>query len=71
MDKVATFYATGAVKIISKGYVTGGLAKLKREFPEAYRDMEIKLERNWNERGVNNYVKDVIGGLKAVGKWNG
>ena len=70
MGEVSEMYSVGAVKVISKGYVSGGLMKLKKEFPEAYRDMEIKLERNWNRKGVDNYVNDLIGGLKAVGKWN-
>ena len=70
MDAVSKMYSVDAVKVIKKGYVSGGLMKLKKEFPEAYRDMEIKLERNWNKKGVDNYVNDLIGGLKAVGAWN-
>jgi hypothetical protein len=70
MDEVSKIYSVDAVKVISKGYVSGGLMKLKKEFPEAYRDMEIKLERNWNKKGVDNYVNDLVGGLKAVGMYN-
>ena len=39
MDQVSEMYSVGAVKVISKGYISGGLMKLKKEFPEAYRDM--------------------------------
>ena len=70
MDEVDRMYSVDAVKVISKGYVQGGLMKLKKEFPRAYRDMEIKLERNWNKKGVDNYVNDIIGGLKAVGRYS-
>jgi hypothetical protein len=70
MDQVSEAYSVGAVKVIMKGYVSGGLMKLKKEFPEAYRDMEIKLERNFTQDGVDKYVKDLIFGLKKIGYWN-
>lgn len=70
MGKISQYYAIEAVKEISKGYVNGGLAALKNEFPDAYDKMEKKLERNFNMEGVDRYVKDLIGGLKAVGAWN-
>ncbi|MCK5604491.1 hypothetical protein KAR91_21555 [Candidatus Pacearchaeota archaeon] len=70
MESISKYYATEAVKDISKGYIKGGLAALKKEFPEAYDKMEKKLERNFSRDGVDKYVKDLIEGLKAVGKWN-
>jgi len=70
MVEISKYYAIEAVKEISKGYVKGGLAALKNEFPEAYDKMEKKLERNFSRDGVDKYVKDVIAGLKAAGKWN-
>ena len=69
MDQVSEMYSVDAVKVISKGYVSGGLMKLKKEFPEAYRDMEIKLERNFTQDGVDKYVKDLIFGLKKINQW--
>jgi hypothetical protein len=69
MDQVSEMYSVDAVKVISKGYVPGGLMKLKKEFPEAYRDMEIKLERNFTQDGVDRYVKDLIFGLKKINQW--
>jgi len=69
MESLSEYYAIEAVKEISKGYVKGGLVVLKREYPEAYGKMEKKLENNFSRDGVDKYVKDLIVGLKAVGKW--
>ena len=68
--EISEYYAIEAVKEISKGYVKGGLATLKSEFPEAYDRMEKKLERNFSRDGVDKYIKDLIAGLKGVGRWN-
>lgn len=68
--EVSEYYAIEAVKEISKGYVKGGLAALKNKFPEAYNEMEKRLEDSFSRDGVDRYVKDLIGGLEAVGKWN-
>jgi len=69
MVEISKYYAIEAVKEISKGYVKGGLAALKGEFPEAYDKMEKKLERNFNRDGVDKYVKDLIFGLKKISMW--
>ena len=69
MVEISEYYAIDAVNEISKGYVNGGLAKLKNEFPEAYDKMEKKLERNFSQEGVDRYVKDLIFGLKKINHW--
>ncbi len=69
MVEISEYYAIEAVKEISKGYVEGGLAAIKKEFPEAYDKMEKKLERNFSRDGVDKYVNDLIFGLKKIGKW--
>jgi hypothetical protein len=69
MGEISKYYAVEAVKEISKGYVSGGLGALKKEFPEAYDKMEKKLERNFNREGVDRYVKDLIFGLDKIGMW--
>ena len=66
MGSLSEYYAIEAVKEISKGYIKGGLAALKSEFPEAYAKMEKKLENNFTRDGVDKYVKDLIFGLKKV-----
>ena len=66
---ISEYYAIEAVKEISKGYINGGLAQLKSEFPEAYDKMEKKLERNFSREGVDRYVKDLIFGLKKIDYW--
>lgn len=67
---ISFYYAEEAVNEISKGYIKGGLAALKSEFPEAYDKMEKKLERNFSRDGVDKYVNDLIFGLKKIGKWD-
>lgn len=69
MGSLSEYYAIDAVKEISKGYVQGGLAELKKEFPENYNAMEKKLERNFTRDGVDKYVKDLIFGLKKINHW--
>lgn len=69
MGSLSEHYAIDAVKEISKGYVQGGLAALKKEFPENYNAMEKKLERNFTRDGVDKYVKDLIFGLKKINHW--
>ena len=69
MESISKYYAIEAVKEISKGYVEGGLAALKKEFPEAYDKMEKKLESNFSRDGVDKYVKDLIFGLKKINMW--
>lgn len=69
MGSLSEYYAIDAVKEISKGYVKGGLAALKEEFPENYNSMEKKLERNFTRDGVDKYVKDLIFGLKKINHW--
>ncbi|MCK5615513.1 hypothetical protein KAR91_77330 [Candidatus Pacearchaeota archaeon] len=69
MVEISEYYATEAVKEISKGYIKGGLTALKKEFPDAYSKMEKKLERNFTKSGVDKYVEDLIRGLEAVNSW--
>lgn len=68
--EISEYYAIEAVKDISKGYVKGGLAKLKETYPEAYEAMENKLTKNFNRDGVDKYVEDLIFGLDKIGYWN-
>ena len=70
MESLSEYYAIEAVKEISKGYVKGGLSKLKETYPEAYEAMESKLMKNFNRDGVDKYVKDLIFGLNKIGYWN-
>jgi hypothetical protein len=70
VDAMSQYYAIEAVKEISKGYIRGGLEKLKKTFPDNYRKMEKKLENNFTRDGVDKYVNDLIFGLKKVGAWN-
>ena len=70
MVEISEYYAIEAVEEISKGYVKGGLAKLKKTYPEAYEAMESKLIRNFNRDGVDKYVKDLVFGLKKIGMYN-
>ena len=49
MDSV-DYYSEHAHKIIAEGYVCGGIAALKEKYPEAYIEMEEKLEKNFNKK---------------------
>lgn len=70
MGSISEYYSKEAVREISKGYVKGGIIKLKTAYPAEYDKMEKKLERNFNREGVDRYVEDLIAGLKEVGAWN-
>lgn len=70
MGSISEYYSKEAVREISKGYVKGGIFKLKATYPVEYDKMEKKLERNFNREGVDKYVEDLIAGLKEVGAWS-
>lgn len=63
------YYSEYAHKKIAEGYASGGITALKEKYPQAYRTMEKKLEKNWNKKAIDTYCKDFINGLKAVGFW--
>lgn len=69
MGSIEEYYAINACRRISTGMKKGGYNKLKQTYPNEFRAMEEKLERNFTQDGVNNYVTDMINGLKAIGYW--
>ena len=67
--EIVDYYTTHAHEIISQGYIKGGIAALKDKYPDAYREMEEKLEKNYTKEGVDTYCRNFIRGLKAVNAW--
>ena len=68
MDGLIDYYSKYAHAIIAEGYVKGGIEALKEKFPEKYQDMEDKLKKNFVKKEIDLYCKNMVAGLKAVGK---
>lgn len=62
-------YSHKIILDIDKGYIKGGITKLKAEYPEAYESLERELTGNFTIKGLDRYKERLIKGLKQVGHW--
>lgn len=55
---------------ISKGFVKGGYAELKKQYPKRLRTIEKELRENPTPEGMEKYRDNLINGLRKIGYWN-
>jgi len=58
-----------ALQHLSDHTKEGGLAKLKKEYPDVYKKCWKQMEECWNHKGIARFQDRMTQGLRKINQW--